>query len=50
VVIDGRVITSRGPGTAIDFALTLIEMLAGGRVRGEIESRLQRPQPASLPA
>jgi 4-methyl-5(b-hydroxyethyl)-thiazole monophosphate biosynthesis len=50
VVIDGRVITSRGPGTAIDFALTLIEMLAGGRVRGEIESRLQRPQPASLSA
>ena len=50
VVIDGRVITSRGPGTAIDFALTLIEMLVGGRVRGEIESRLQRPQPAALPA
>ena len=50
VVIDGRVITSRGPGTAIDFALTLIEMLAGGRVRAEIESRLQRPQPAVLPA
>ena len=45
VVIDGRIITSRGPGTAIDFALTLIEMLAGSRVRGEIESRLQRPQP-----
>jgi 4-methyl-5(b-hydroxyethyl)-thiazole monophosphate biosynthesis len=50
VVIDGRVITSRGPGTAIDFVLTLIEMLAGGRVRAEIESRLQRPQPAALPA
>jgi 4-methyl-5(b-hydroxyethyl)-thiazole monophosphate biosynthesis len=49
VVIDGRIITSRGPGTAIDFGLTLIELLAGGRVRGEIESRLQRPQPAAQP-
>lgn len=47
VVIDGRIVTSRGPGTAIDFALTLIELLAGGRVRGEVESRLQRPQPSA---
>lgn len=47
VVVDGRIVTSRGPGTAIDFALTLIELLAGSRVRGEIESRLQRPQPAA---
>lgn len=29
VVIDGRRVTSRGPGTAMDFALTLIELLAG---------------------
>ena len=50
VVIDGRIVTSRGPGTAIDFALMLIELLVGGRVRGEIESRLQRPQPVALPA
>lgn len=47
VVVDGRVVTSRGPGTAIDFALTLIELLAGSRVRAEVESRLQRPQPAA---
>ncbi|NQU38506.1 MAG: DJ-1/PfpI family protein [Lentisphaerae bacterium] len=27
VVIDGRIVTSRGPGTAFDFALTLIRLL-----------------------
>ncbi|MCP4403621.1 MAG: DJ-1/PfpI family protein [bacterium] len=29
VVVDGKCITSRGPGTAIEFALTLIEELLG---------------------
>lgn len=43
VVIDGRVVTSRGPGTAMDFALTLIELLAGRDKRDEVESKLQRP-------
>ena len=43
VVQDGRVITSRGPGTAMDFALALIENLAGSDVRHEVEARLQRP-------
>lgn len=43
VVIDGRVITSRGPGTAIDFALVLIEELMGGAVRERVEAGLQRP-------
>ncbi|MGB7932821.1 MAG: DJ-1 family glyoxalase III [Gammaproteobacteria bacterium] len=42
VVIDGRVITSRGPGTAMDFALQLIEVLAGKQKRGEVEAGLQR--------
>jgi 4-methyl-5(b-hydroxyethyl)-thiazole monophosphate biosynthesis len=50
VVIDGRIVTSRGPGTAIDFALTLIELLAGGRARGETEARLQRPLPGAQPS
>ena len=43
VVIDGRVITSRGPGTAMDFALTLIEQLLGKAKRDEVEAPLQRP-------
>jgi 4-methyl-5(b-hydroxyethyl)-thiazole monophosphate biosynthesis len=43
VVEDGKVITSRGPGTAMDFALTLIQRLEGLGVRREVEARLQRP-------
>lgn len=42
VVTDGKVITSRGPGTAMDFALTLIEQLAGRATRDEVEARLVR--------
>jgi len=29
VVVDGALVTSRGPGTAIEFALTLVERLKG---------------------
>jgi len=29
VVVDGHIITSRGPGSAIEFALELVEQLAG---------------------
>jgi len=43
VVQDGKLITSRGPGTAMDFALTLIENLVGKERRDEVESALQRP-------
>lgn len=43
VVQDGNVITSRGPGTAMDFALYLIGLLVGKEKRQEVEARLQRP-------
>ena len=42
VVEDGKLITSRGPGTAMDFALTLLERLAGAATRKEVEAGLQR--------
>ncbi len=42
VVQDGKLITSRGPGTAMDFALTLIENLLNKEKRNEVEAALQR--------
>lgn len=39
---DGKVITSRGPGTAMDFALTLIDALAGAETRQKVEAALVR--------
>lgn len=43
VVIDGKIVTSRGPGTAMDFALSLIELLLGREMRDKVEKPLQRP-------
>jgi protein deglycase len=42
VVVDGKVVTSRGPGTAMDFALSLIELLAGPERRHRVEAALVR--------
>lgn len=42
VVEDGKLITSRGPGTAMDFALTLVERLCGKTKRDEVEAGLVR--------
>lgn len=42
VVKDGKVITSQGPGTAMDFALELIETLVGKEKRAQVETGLQR--------
>ena len=43
VVVDGKVATSRGPGTAMDFALILIELLVGRAKRDQVEAGLMRP-------
>jgi 4-methyl-5(b-hydroxyethyl)-thiazole monophosphate biosynthesis len=42
VVEDGKFITSRGPGTAMDFALILVERLSGKTKRDEVEASLVR--------
>ncbi|MBE9564654.1 MAG: DJ-1/PfpI family protein [Proteobacteria bacterium] len=42
IEIDGKVVTSRGPGTAMDFALTLIELLEGKEKREEVNKQLVR--------
>ena len=43
VVVDGNLITSRGPGTAAEFAVKLIERIAGREKAQEVHRRtLQR--------
>jgi 4-methyl-5(b-hydroxyethyl)-thiazole monophosphate biosynthesis len=48
VVRDGTIITSRGPGTAMDFALKLVEVLLGEETRRCVEPGLVRTVEASL--
>jgi protein deglycase len=36
VVVDGHVVTSQGAGTALPFALKLVELLAGAAKRGQV--------------
>ncbi len=48
VVRDGTVLTSRGPGTAMDFALALIEVLTDRAMRDKVESGLVRPATHTL--
>ena len=42
VEIDGNIVTSRSAGTAMDFALSLIELLEGKEKRDEVNSQLAR--------
>jgi 4-methyl-5(b-hydroxyethyl)-thiazole monophosphate biosynthesis len=45
VVTDGNLVTSRGPATAMEFALTLVERLVGPGKRAELEQRLLLKSP-----
>jgi 4-methyl-5(b-hydroxyethyl)-thiazole monophosphate biosynthesis len=49
VVVDGKVVTSRGPGTAMEFGLALIELLCGRPAADTVGSRLQRPADRPAP-
>lgn len=40
VVIDGNIITSMGPATALEFALTLVEKLQDSDARQDLEDRM----------
>ena len=40
VVVDGKVITSQGPGTAMEFAVKLVEVLAGKGKAGEVTKQV----------
>jgi 4-methyl-5(b-hydroxyethyl)-thiazole monophosphate biosynthesis len=40
VVRDGNIVTGSGPGTAMAFALAVLEMLAGPKVRGDVAKAL----------
>lgn len=40
VVVDGNLVTSRGPATAMPFALTIVECLSGKEKRDAVASAL----------
>ncbi len=42
VVVSGNIVTGRGPGVAMDFALKLIEVLGGKELRDKVETTLVR--------
>jgi protein DJ-1 len=49
VVRDGQLLTSRGPGTAFEFALALLEMLQGEEVARRVAAGLLLPDGLGWP-
>lgn len=43
VVVDGKLVTSRGPGTSMEFALALVEILAGPEKVSELKRAMLAP-------
>lgn len=41
VVQDGHIITSKGPGTSLDFAIKIVEALCGAKKASEIAAKTQ---------
>jgi len=44
VVIDGNIVTSRGAGTALDFGLTLVELLESESLADEVATSICAPE------
>lgn len=44
VVVDGKLVTSRGPGTAFDFALALVKALYGEEKAREVAGPMVLPE------
>ena len=40
VVVDGNIVTSRGPGTSLEFSLKLAEILAGPSTAKELQDQM----------
>ena len=40
VVVDGNIITGRGPGVAMEFAMTIVEYLLDAEARGQLEEAM----------
>jgi 4-methyl-5(b-hydroxyethyl)-thiazole monophosphate biosynthesis len=40
VVVDGNIVTSRGAGTAMDFALALVTLLLGGQAAADVAAEI----------
>jgi 4-methyl-5(b-hydroxyethyl)-thiazole monophosphate biosynthesis len=50
VVVDGKLITSQGPGTAVAFALRLVEVLSGKPAAAEVAKEMVVTQPGASAA